>query len=48
MHGTELMYCGLKTFFKYKNDKILEVNFFITVKKFLLLTGVFAGDVATL
>ena len=40
------MYCDLKTFFQYKNDTILNVNFLITVKKFFLLPGVFAGDVS--
>ena len=33
-------------FFQYKNDTILEINFLITVKKFFLLPGVFAGDVS--
>ena len=46
MHGTKLMYCGLATFLKYKNDKTWEINFLITVEKFFLLPGVFAGDVS--
>ena len=45
MHSTKLIYWGLKIL-KYKNDKILDINFFITVKMFPLLTGVFAGDVS--
>ena len=33
-------------FFQYKNDTILNVHFLITIKKFFLLPGVFAGDVS--